>query len=88
MTWRLVWTDNAQKSLRKLRDNQAAARIVSAVERLANDGQGDVRALRGAIGQFRLRVGTHRVRFERDGEHLVITVIDVAPRREAYRARR
>jgi len=65
-------------------DPTVAARLFDAVERLATTGQGDVKKLKGADRQYRLRVGDWRVRFEKveDGTCVILRVLH---RREAYR---
>jgi mRNA interferase RelE/StbE len=60
--------------------------MVEARQRFADPGQGDVRRLRGATDEHRLRVGDWRVRFRLIGEHHdTIEVIRVLPRGRAYR---
>ena len=62
-------------------------RIVDAIDRLANHPflgaalKGDLRGLR------RVRVGSYRVMYEVQGESLVVLVVRVAHRRDAYRRR-
>jgi len=46
---------------------------------------GDVRALTGSSGEFRLRVGDWRVRYELDVEAEQLIVLRVLPRGRAYR---
>ena len=58
-------------------------RVISAMDRFAESGVGDVRALSGRWrGRFRLRVGSWRVMFRREED---IVVLRVLHRREAYR---
>lgn len=83
MTWQVAWAKEASKDLGKL-DGTLQGRIVNAVERYAETGYGDVKALRGSAG-YRLRVGDYRVRFERQNDRLVVLVLHVRHRREAYR---
>ncbi len=82
--WSVSLTAPAQRDLRRL-DRQAAERVVAALARLAETGHGDVRALRGATREWRLRVGAWRVRFEYDTENRIIRVLRVLPRGRAYR---
>jgi mRNA-degrading endonuclease RelE of RelBE toxin-antitoxin system len=44
---------------------------------------GDIKRLRGS-GEYRLRAGDWRVRFERDDRQLTIVVVRVLPRGRAY----
>ncbi len=47
--------------------------------------EGDVRQLKGMPGEWRLRVGDWRVRFQRDDAERLIDIVLVAPRGGAYR---
>jgi mRNA interferase RelE/StbE len=82
--WRVVFEQRALKDLRRM-DAQTRRRILRAVMLLGEGAEltGDVKKLRGTT-EYRLRVGDWRVRFERDGELLLITVIRVLPRGRAY----
>ena len=82
--WRVEFAPSARKDLRRL-DRQVQQRIVDALDRLAAGEllSGDVRRLVGST-EYRLRVGDWRVRFELDGERLLITVVRVLPRGRAY----
>ena len=53
----LVYRPAAQRELNRM-DHSDAGRIISALERFAAAGLGDVKALKGALkGRYRLRVG-------------------------------
>ena len=65
-------------------ERQTAMRILQALHRYAESGQGDVKALSGEFeGLLRLRVGSHRVLFDETAD--AISVHRVSDRREAYR---
>ena len=65
-------------------ERQTAMRVLQALHRYAETGQGDVKALSGEFeGLLRLRVGSHRVLFDETAD--TITVHRVRDRREAYR---
>ncbi len=53
--------------------------------RYAESGAGDVKALKGHVGEYRLRVGDWRVLFALDASQGQIVVQRVRHRREAYR---
>ena len=55
------------------------------IARLAQGAEltGDIKRLQGSH-EYRLRVGDWRVRFERDDQHLIITIVRVLPRGRAY----
>lgn len=82
--WRLVIEDRARKDLRRL-DRPTRDRVARAIKLLAQNAEltGDVKRLKGSE-EYRLRVGDYRVRFKRDGRHLIITVVRVLPRGRAY----
>lgn len=77
------WTRRAIKDLRKL-DSLAQERILTAVERLAESGVGDVRRLTGIKPpEWRLRVGDLRIRFQLASRGAVV-ILRVLPRDKAY----
>lgn len=78
------WDPPALRELRAL-PVQVARRIGRTVDRYAETGHGDVRKLEGAQGLYRLRVGDFRVIFEFETNQLVIVVLHVRNRRDAYR---
>lgn len=82
--WRVEFTPRAHKDLRQL-DRPVQRRIISALDRLVAGERlsGDVRRLTGST-EYRLRVGDWRVRFEFDGDRLLITVVRILPRGRAY----
>lgn len=73
---------HAQRELRRL-DGPVRRRVVRAIDRYAATGHGDVKRLRGSES-YRLRVGDWRVIFNLDDVVLVILVLHVRHRREAY----
>jgi hypothetical protein len=89
VTSTIVWSRRSQQDLRRL-DQHVADRVIDAMTRFAEQGQGDVTRLVGTE-EFRLRVGDWRVRFVvrarvDEGEPgRVIEVLRVLPRGRAYR---
>jgi mRNA interferase RelE/StbE len=81
----VVWTTPALRDLRRI-DRQIAERIRSAVQRYAATQHGDVRKLEGQEGRYRLRVGEYHVIFRPERARLVIVVLHVRHRSEAYRS--
>ena len=80
---RIRFSPNAPAEVRSI-DKESALRILKALHRYAETGQGDVKALTGEFsGLFRLRAGHYRVIFEESVE--VITVHRVAHRGDVYR---
>jgi mRNA-degrading endonuclease RelE of RelBE toxin-antitoxin system len=79
----VIWSDQAKAQLRVI-DQPAALRILHALARFLDTGQGDVKRLQHIEPpEFRLRVGDYRVRFHDQGDTIRITA--VKHRREAYR---
>ena len=78
-----VWASSARTELRRI-ERETAMRILLAMTRYAETGEGDIKALEGKFtGAHRLRVGDWRVRFRRvSGD--TIHVLAVENRGEAY----
>jgi len=84
MSRQIRWTPRARKDLRKL-DQPIQRRIVAAIERLAQNAEGDVRRLKDVRPpEWRLRVGDWRLRFRLDPAGTAIKVIRVLRRDKAY----
>lgn len=83
-SWRYVFTARARRDLKRL-DPPVQRRVAAALDTfVAGDPpRGDVRKL--AAGEWRLRVGDWRVRFDRDEQARAIVVLRVLPRGRAYR---
>ncbi len=79
----IVWSKKAEKEWGRL-DPTMRARIVAALDKLAETGQGDVKKLKGYVGEYRLRVGEWRVRFALDAARPELVVLHVLPRGGAY----
>lgn len=58
---------------------------MTAVETFAKTGYGDVKKLINVDEQYRLRVGDWRVRFAINTEIVILDVLHVLPRGEAYK---
>jgi len=78
-----VWSASARAELRRV-ERETARRILLALTRYAETGEGDVKALEGKFGgTHRLRVGDWRVRSRRaPGD--AIHVLAVENRGQAY----
>jgi len=84
-SYSIEWKASAAKELRKL-PKQVIARIIPAVEALATTPRPDgVRKLTGSENTYRIRVGEHRVVYNIFDRRLVIEVIRVRDRKEAYK---
>lgn len=62
---RFIWEPAARADLRRI-DRETAMRILLALTRYGESGEGDVKQLTGREGLWRLRVGKWRVFFDRD----------------------
>jgi mRNA interferase RelE/StbE len=80
----VAFTPQAARDLERL-DRPLAGRILTAIERFAATGHGDVKRLQGVEREWRLRVGDWRVRFTLDQGQLLMIVLRVLPRGGAYR---
>lgn len=89
MAWRIRFSKEADKSLRKL-DRQVSARILDELEEVSrlDDPCTRGKALVGNLaGLWRYRVGDYRVVCDIEDEVLVILVVGVAHRSSVYRRR-
>jgi mRNA-degrading endonuclease RelE of RelBE toxin-antitoxin system len=78
-----VWASSSRAELRAV-ERDTAMRILLALTRYAETGEGDVKALEGKLsGTHRLRVGDWRVRFRR-ARGGTIHVLAVENRGQAY----
>jgi mRNA-degrading endonuclease RelE of RelBE toxin-antitoxin system len=80
---RVEWAKQALKNTRRL-DRAARERILQALDRLSEAGQGDLIRLRRPLSGYRLRVGEWRVLLDMDKAAGTILVRDVLPRGRAY----
>ena len=88
MAWRIDFTRNADKAMRKL-DKGVAARVFDELDEIAKleDPRSRGKALTGNLaGVWRYRVGDYRILCDINDGRLVILVVDVAHRREVCRA--
>ncbi|MBF0354248.1 MAG: type II toxin-antitoxin system RelE/ParE family toxin [Alphaproteobacteria bacterium] len=84
MAYRIVFEPRALKEFEAL-DGQMRRRVLKALQKLATNpfSSANVKALHG--GGFRLRVGDWRVLYSVQDDILLILVLKIAHRREAYR---
>jgi len=78
----IVWTEPARADIRRL-DKPSAMRVLAALHRLADSGEGDVKALQGRE-ELRFRAGDYRLFFVCPAAD-TIEIRRVLHRREAYR---
>lgn len=82
----IIYTKSAQQSLKNMQPAKAA-QILEKVGHIARDPYGahnNVTKLQGRDG-YRLRVGDWRVLYTINNDQLVLLVVDVLPRGDAYK---
>ena len=84
MNRQLRWNRQAEADFARL-PSRRQDRVLAALERLADTGQGDVKKLRSRQDQWRLRVGDWRAIITFADRGRIIRVLRVLHRREAYR---
>lgn len=84
MTYEIEFTTAAARDFKKL-DPQVCRRIVPAIEALADDPRPTgVKKLKGEVDLWRIRVGDYRIIYEIEDAKLVIYVLRVSHRKDAY----
>ena len=81
MKYEIQFQTKAIKALDKL-PAQEKVKIVTKIEALKDDLQGDVKKLTNFTPEYRLRVGNYRVLFSIEGK--ILTIHQVKHRRDAY----
>jgi mRNA interferase RelE/StbE len=82
------WRERAVRQLRAI-PCSAALTILRAVTPLGDDPRrqdADIKKLAGYTDRYRLHVGDYRVIYEIVDEQVIILIVGVGHRREAYRA--
>ena len=88
MKYAFRWRERAVRQLRAI-PQTAALTILRALTPLGDDPRrpdADLKKLAGYTDRYRLRVGDYRVIYEIVDEQLIILIVGVGHRREAYRA--
>ena len=88
MKYGFRWRERAVRQLRAI-PQTAALTILRALTPLGDDPQrpdADTKKLTGYADRYRLRVGDYRAIYEIADEQLIILIVGVGHRREAYRA--
>jgi len=87
VTYRITLAPPAARQLRKF-DPAVRRRLQAALELLANDPRPPAAVqLVGGAGEWRVRTGDYRIVYEIHDDQLLVLVLRLAHRREAYRAR-
>ncbi len=80
---KIIFTVPARADLRRI-DRDGAMRILTALHRFAETGEGDIKKLQGNSGELRLHVGDYRLRFTEEPRDALV-IHSVRHRSEAYR---
>lgn len=84
MTYEIEYAKSTKKDFRKL-SSIDRARIVKAIDKLADTPRPAAALLMKGTNAWRLRVGNHRVIYDIYDDRLVILVLEIGHRREVYR---
>jgi mRNA interferase RelE/StbE len=84
-TYRLEWKSSALREIRRI-DPPMVARLLLAIEGLQTEPfpAGCIK-LQGSQRTFRSRVGDYRIIYEVYDSHLVVVIVRVRHRKDAYR---
>lgn len=83
MTYSIVYTELAQKQLKKI-PKADAVRIVKKIQTFANDPRPhNYKKLEYHTEYFRFRIGNYRVIYQIADSELIVTIIEVRRRNEA-----
>ena len=81
----MIYSPNAGRDLRKL-GPEGADRVLAALDAFAATGNGDVKRLQGIKPpEWRMRVGDYRAGLDLNHQTMVVQILYVRHRREAYR---
>lgn len=84
MTYTVIFKPAVAKQIQRL-DRNAQKKIVSAAEKLGDDPRPfGYKKLVGGEGFYRIRVGGYRIIYEIADDILIVTVLRIADRRDAY----
>ena len=69
----ILWSDTFNRWLTKLKDRQAAARVLVRIRRLASGNPGDVRTVGHGVSELRLNYGPgYRIYYLRHQDQLIL----------------
>ncbi len=84
-TYQIEWKKSALRELKQL-DRKSIPRVISAVESLSTGPfPSGVRKLQGSDNTYRVRIGQYRIVYEIFQGKIVIVIIRVRHRKDAYR---
>jgi mRNA interferase RelE/StbE len=85
MSFEIIWEPAAAREARALPKTELQ-RVLQKIEALTSNPRslGSIK-LSGAVGLWRIRVGDYRVLYQIIDKRLIVVVVRIAHRREAYR---
>ena len=84
-SYEIVFRASVAKDLRRI-PNKDVRRIIDRIEALADNPRPEGCAKLSALERYRVRQGVYRIVYEIKDTELVVQVVKVAHRREAYRS--
>ncbi len=82
MQYEILFDKPAQKFILKQSPEQRI-RLLSAIKKLPYEG--DIKAMKGYYGYFRLRVGDFRIIYTIENEKLIVRVVNIGNRGDIYK---
>ena len=82
MNYRIIFDNRAERFIRKQPPNEQR-RILAAIYKLPDEG--DIKAMRGHKGLYRLRVGDYRILYTVDHDVLIVRIVDAGNRGDIYK---
>lgn len=83
-SYRIEFAKSAEKDLRKI-DRSMIPRLLAEIESLETNPRPDgVRKLVGSERTYRIRIGQYRVVYEIEDDRLILFVVRIAHRKDAY----
>ena len=84
-TYQIEWKASALREIKRL-DRHVVPRIIGAIEQLRdNPFPPEVRKIQGGKHSYRIRVGDYRVIYEVSRSRVLIQIVRVRHRKDAYR---
>lgn len=83
--YKIEWKNSAVKELKKV-EGKNRSRILQAVGQLSHSPYPDgCKKLKGSLHTYRIRIGDYRVVYEVESKNVVIVIVRVRHRKEAYK---
>ncbi|MDD3654653.1 MAG: type II toxin-antitoxin system RelE/ParE family toxin [Desulfotomaculaceae bacterium] len=87
MSYNVLISHSARKVIKKL-DKPTRDRIINRIKEIQiSPWIGDIKPIKGCAGEWRTRVGDWRIIYAVDRDQLVIMILVISPRGDAYKNR-